>query len=258
MPAPSINEYWVERVNSHLSKSHSAGRRPSPTGIHKSLVAEFTRMDRAKRAELGKPPSQRSIDRIRVRNWDLKSPEEKVQYQEFSWPGSMECGELPWAASSAALELLGLRHQWNHGRPSIRLVRWFWHVTQAAPDLPLLPIVPPWPADSKEIDPPGRYDIACHLSAWEAGTKAPQWHKSGIEAYLAYAPWRSDLHKSKYHLARQTKSPQGPIPPLPPLRLDLAAGREAWSDAYGNGNAEKMAPMAKTKAAALELIEEEE
>ena len=107
MPAPAIHEYWRERVKSYLAKDDAARRRPSPTAIHRHLLVEEEGMERLKSAEVGKPPSPRSIDRIRVGEWESKTLEEKIEYQDLSWPESMERGDLPWEASAAALELLG-------------------------------------------------------------------------------------------------------------------------------------------------------
>jgi len=159
--------------------------------------------------------------------------EEQRQYQYFRWPESMVMGLLPWEASSAALELLEVRKSDPYvrfidattekppessgtgwGRPSVRLARAFWHITQAAPDLPALPEIsefPPYMLIS------GRYDIAVVLAEWEAGVDAPQRPRDAMEKYLAYAPWRSIERALIY--ASQVEHEQ--IPGL--YRMDLLA-----------------------------------
>lgn len=140
--------------------------------------------------------------------------EEQGQYQFFRWPESMEMGLLPWEASSAALELMEVhrsvdpekRLQEKSGRPlesrytgwrrpSVRLARWFWHLTQAAPDLPVV-------SEESEFPPymrlSGQYEIAVVLAKWEAGADAPQWLRDAIEWYLVSAPWRSPGRALEY------------------------------------------------------------
>lgn len=108
--------------------------------------------------------------------------EDLTAYRLVHWPETFERGDLPWEASAATLELLALQDRFaGFGRPTLRLARWFWRVTMAAPDLPAF-------MDSEQ----GRWGIARLLAAWETLGKAPEQGREGIEWYLAYAPWRDD------------------------------------------------------------------
>jgi len=79
-------------------------------------------------------PSESTVGRIQ-RKFRQKPDEERRLCRWFYWPESCERGDLPWEASEAALELLRF---WQRGspttRPSVRLARWFWRITQAAPN----------------------------------------------------------------------------------------------------------------------------
>jgi hypothetical protein len=167
-------------------------------------------------------------------------PQREIEYRSFSWPESMGTPDLPWEASESALELLEvhrkanpfLRHlesqpelpfadngrqplgmRWGH-RPSVRLTRWYWRVTQAARDLPAetqtLVLLPPI-----HIHILGRYDIAVVLAEWEDWSDAPQSLQDSVEAYLTYAPWRSTERAMEY----MAEVKRGRIPGLTPQDL---------------------------------------
>ena len=181
---------------------------------------------------IGDPPSTATVRRILVRRWDGMTDEDRTMYRRFHWPQSMERGALPWDASAAALELLGLRHLWAHGRPSIRLVRWYWRVAQAAPGLP--------PFTGTEPDMPGHFQIAAHLAAWESVKDVPQHHRDAVEMYLAYRSWRS-LHDYSYYIDALGSGLVYEIPPFDLGIFDI----EAWDDVYGQNSAKIMSDMEK-------------
>ena len=112
-------------------------------------------------------------------------------------------GALPWEASAAALELLGIVPPPDGNRPSVRLARWFWRVTQAAPDMPLMVL-----DFSALID---RFSIAQLLAEWEILGDPPSMYWNSVEAVLTYAPWRSEDHAGHYAAALR----DGRVPPLP-------------------------------------------
>ena len=80
-------------------------------------------------------PSSRTVGRA-LKDFQDMQPEEQDQYRYFYWPETMEAGTLPWEASRSALELLGHMEDIGPrgGRPTIRYVKWFWRLTQVAPD----------------------------------------------------------------------------------------------------------------------------
>ena len=91
--------------------------------------------------------------------------------------------------------------------PSVRLARWYWRVTQAAPDLPATSAFSDY---LPGIDIPGRYDLAVVLAEAETDINTPQRLLDSVEKYLSYAPWRSDVGAIEYKVAVE----QGRIPGL--------------------------------------------
>jgi hypothetical protein len=246
MPQPKTPDYWRDRVKALLSQH---GGQISDRAIFLALRDESRKLRELPSAEMkaiaGRFPSTRTIGRIRKDEWLPMKSEEKAQYRDFYWPGSMKRGDLPWEASAAALELLDVHRKegslarflekgdlpdhepfvahdgtvlqlpplrppaegWvstglRWGRPSVRLVRWYWHITQATPDLP-----PDWEAASKLLrmaSPfmvvPGRYHIAVVLAEREANPDAPGWPQDKLETFLASAPWRSLENAIRYKI----------------------------------------------------------
>jgi hypothetical protein len=126
-------------------------------------------------------PSARTIRRV-LDDWEKMPEGERRQYGYFRWPESMEDGSLPWEASSAALELL--RRLCGFHRPPVRLVKWFWRVTQAAP--------------KAGID--AHYEAATQLAVEEALHTAER--TRDVEWYLAFQPWRSEEDSAAYKRAQ--------------------------------------------------------
>ena len=201
MPNTRIRDQWEPSVKSIVADNPKWGPR--------RILGELR--NRAETQGLGSDyPSERTIQRIK----DDITPEQLIEYRSFHWPESMESGALPWEASAAALELLDVRRTadpfiryleahpespfTDPGRepismrfgdhPSVRLARWYWRVTQAAPDLP----------GGTQDFWLGRYDIAVILAEGEARSDVPQRLRDSVEAYLSYAPWRSPEGKAAY------------------------------------------------------------
>ena len=118
MPQRPIEEYWKNKVKEHLTASEGAwGNRK----IYRLLEAEGEHLSNNQDPKYvylaTRYPSERSIARIRA-EWILESPTKRASYGLFYWPASMESLALPWEASSAALELLGVLHQSGRSRHS--------------------------------------------------------------------------------------------------------------------------------------------
>ena len=146
---------------------------------------------------MGHWPAARTIRRILDEEWPKVTPEERGQYAYFRWPESMEDGSLPWEASGAGLELLRLlnqRPQEMSQRPPIRLVKWFWRVTQATPSAP------------GRI----RYDVATQLALDEVLGIAKNMRT--VEWYLAFQPWHSEEDRDTYEEAQRRTSGEPIIP----------------------------------------------
>ena len=79
-------------------------------------------------------PAVRTVNKYHKEYNELPDPM-KTGYRLFHWPECMESGLIPWEASKSALELLG--HLQRQGkRPLVRVVRWYWRISQAAPSEP--------------------------------------------------------------------------------------------------------------------------
>jgi hypothetical protein len=209
MPA-KVDDHWKRRLTSLKSNHPDWGAFRLLNALTEEAQAIGTR-----------PPSQGWISQWLREKWPKVTPIERRNYLDFCWPQSMQNGLLPMEASAAALELLDVRsmvdpvirqieqesepigYEWESmglrwGRPSVRLARWFWYVTQAAPDLPAVSRPFPLPPDADialvsppGIDIPGRYDIAVALAELEADPSPGQALRDKIERYLSFGPWRS-------------------------------------------------------------------
>ena len=193
MPQRPIPDYWKERVFSEVALLEQEGQRVSDKAIERRLknhANDLWNGSGPEDRELARTvPSARSIGRIRKNEWEPKADSEKAQYRYFYWPESMERGDLPWELSEAALALLGYvlhsKIRGIFGRPSVRLVRWFWRVSVAAPDLPIA----------------SRLVRAYDFTEWELVGGRPREFVRGIEGELALAPWRSKDNEVEYYNA---------------------------------------------------------
>ena len=203
MPQRPTPEYWRQRVKTVLSE-HDGDI--SVRQIYRRIQAmahELSRSNDPNRAAAARTyPSERTISRIREKEWSVLSESERSEYRACYWPESMERGDLPWEASAATLELiLALEGEASEGRPSIRLARRFWQVALAAPDARL----------------DDRLRAARLLAAWESLQTRPSDQLRGIEWYLAFAPWRSDHHSDSYEKAKLGLIAGEANPPVPPF-----------------------------------------
>lgn len=122
------DSHWGEMVKSLKAQHPTWGAGRITTKLEQT----------AANGNFGDPPKERWVGKyLKGLNEDSKWPQEEREYREFYWPESMEQDALPWEASAAALELSRYFHLGNRGRPSIRLVKWFWRVTLAAPGAPV-------------------------------------------------------------------------------------------------------------------------
>lgn len=193
MPAKPIDRHWEQRIYEMSANDSRAG----PYRIEAALAEDAIRLP-----FLPPPPVANTIRKY-LRIWAEKGEEEKTPYQYLRWPQSMTSGALPWEASSAALELLSIVPPPQGNRPSVRIARWFWRVTQAAPDMPLMVLDFSAPID--------RFSIAQLLAEWEILGDPPSIYRDSVEAVLTYAPWRSEDNAGRYAAALQ----DGSVPPLP-------------------------------------------
>ena len=88
MPNTRIRDKWDQLVKQVMA---DLGPRAGPTPIRRELVDRTEGLRRRGVNVSSDYPSTRTIQRIK----DDFSPEERREYQRFSWPESMELGALP-------------------------------------------------------------------------------------------------------------------------------------------------------------------
>ena len=214
MPNIRIPDYWRQQVKYILAEN----QRISISDILHLLDAKaelFQKSDEATERTLSNNvPSPRTISRVRD-EWRAMEQSERVQYQQFFWPESMQGGALPWEASSAGLELLlfldsnGVRE-----RPPIRLVMWYWRVIQA----------------SRDMSRAQSFSIAAELTRQEGNGQAPG--NPGAEWLMAYNQiGRSEddddplaERKRRYREAKDRED--SPIPPYVRAGLSINMAEE--------------------------------
>jgi len=181
MPRRKTDRIWEQRIFA------LKGQEPD-------LSAEaMARRFEEEQGGMGHWPAARTIRRILDEEWSKLTPDQRREYEYFRWPESMEDGSLPWEASAAGLELLRAFSRLR--RPPVRLARWFWRVTQAAPGAGI----------------PARLQAAAQLAIEEAlGTTQ---ERRAVEWFLAFQPWRSEEDRAEYEDAQQSTSCE-PIAPF--------------------------------------------
>jgi len=226
MPRPHIEPFWEEAIRTLTENDARLG----PLGIRARLVKAAADMGKA---DVLRVPSLRTIGRIQ-REFRQRPEEERRPYRELHWPESFEGGDLPWEAAAAALELMRVwgrgprldmispearRHLSPSARPSVRLSRWFWRVTEAAPDAPAFE--------------------RRHVAGWLAGAEAVGSDvRRAAEGWLWHAPWRSEEAQAAYEKALA----DGTIPPFE-FVVPAGAGAEAlWELAGGYERTEGSQP----------------
>ncbi len=116
-------------------------------------------------------PSESTVRRWREEFRQL-SAAQRLDYGLARWPDAMESGALPWEASASLMELL--THALAKGAPpSVRLARWHFHVSLAAPDAP-------WHE---------RLRVSGYLTALEMIGSISDKDRRAAEGYLAFKPW---------------------------------------------------------------------
>lgn len=170
MPRPATDIYWRERIK-YLAANNP---KMSDRAITKQLDKEAQDIGRSDQ------PRERTVGRIR-KAFATAPEEQRKQYQTARWPDSMVGGGLAWEASAALLELLGhlRRHLGPNVASPIGLANWFWRVTQAAPDAPII----------------SRVRMAIQFASWDLAGWPVGAERFEPESYLAQAPWRSNKPK---------------------------------------------------------------
>lgn len=208
MGRPKVEDFWTEAIRliaeNPPATAPTRGGKIGPEGVRAGLQKRIDEM--GKRGQALKIPSLRTIGRI-LREFRPIDEEGRSPYREVYWPESFQRSDLPWEASGAVLELLRLWQPDSPStRPSVRLARWFWYITQAAPD---------------------RSDFERrHYAGWLAAAEATGSDlRRAAEGWLRYAPWRSDEAMAAYEKGLA----EGTIP-----RFELkGAGAEALLELTG-------------------------
>ncbi len=187
MGRPPVDKAWREFAFGCWSDVP----RPTVTQVHALAVAK------AKSEKRGDCPSPRTFARWRKEFGEL-TDDARTGYLKVSWPYSFAAGLLPWESASAVLELMYLGREMGRP-PSVRMGRWYWRVTLAAPDMP----------------PEIRRTLAENLCYWEPRAATDPVTAQGAEALLTYAFWRSQERAAAYQQALAAGAV--PIPPVTKL-----------------------------------------
>ena len=175
MPA-RVPDFWEQRLKLHKANNPGWGAGRLWNAL-KDDAGTFGRDD---------APSERWVGNWLRGAWLEMKDEDVRPYRRFSWPASMDRGDLPWEASQAALEFLResleiMDMAW--AGPSVRVMDIFWHVTQAAPDAPF---------------PDRLWVTSLLLVAKSMGNE--EW-AGAIQWYLALRPWPSKEANNAYKRA---------------------------------------------------------
>ena len=174
MPRPRIHRFWIEKIRGILANNSPMG------GVEMRRLLKYD-PEMEKQNPPTPVPSDRAIRRIMAEFKDAPE-EERLPYQFFAWPGSMENGALPWEASRAVLDLLRLRTENRMRPPLIREAQWFWRVTLAIPDAAI----------------EKRRHIALHLAMHAITLNPSPQTLTAIQWEMVYQPWRSAKDKQAH------------------------------------------------------------
>jgi len=196
------HSFWQGRVIS-LKENN-------PTWGAGRITAALSKEEPQQDEPVGDSPSERWVGGILRNVWAHMEEKQLREYRILFWPESFQRNDLPWEASGAALELLMLLDQNGvRERPPIRLVRWYWRVTQT----------------SKDVSRALSLDIARQLADQEergqtAGNRGAEW----LLAYyhVTQTEGQDNLDEERNRLYRDaTERPDSPIPRYEPDRLKI-------------------------------------
>jgi hypothetical protein len=198
---------------------------------------------------VGHPGSERWVGGILRNVWPKLTEDQHREYRDFYWPESLIRGDLPWEVSATALELLawldtnGLRL-----RPPVRLVRWYWRVKQASPDM------------ARRV----HFEIAVMLARREE--KGEPIGDRGVEWLMAYHQVPKvegdDPLAERRKLYREAKERKDePIPPcvLDPLSISISEDEPDlpfWIDTFSASTGATQVRRLQTERENSRLIEE--
>ena len=132
MSRPKIHEHWRDRIRMCEANEPSIATKKI-ADLLKAEHCGLLESEPAKAALVGLSPAARTVDRYRSQ--DAFPAVERTPYRLVYWPESFERGDLPWEAALSALRLLKVSFGKKGARPTVRFVRWYWRVSQSAPEL---------------------------------------------------------------------------------------------------------------------------
>jgi hypothetical protein len=183
-----VHSWWEERIKSLKANNRGWGAGRITAALEKEEPPEYGPDGQP----IGGPPSARWVGGF-LKN--IKDDELR-EYRYFYWPESMVRGDLPWKASSSALQLLAyLDINGIYQRPPVRLAKWWWRVTQTMPQT------------QKYLRLVAAQDLASKEAAGEPCDR-------GIEWWLAYMQIPDDGQRARLYRDAQAR-PDNPIPALP-------------------------------------------
>jgi hypothetical protein len=179
MGRSSVDDFWRGKIEELTANSPKLGPKAAAQRFEKDPEC----------AGRDDWPSESTIGRYQ-RAFRKKDPAEQVGYRWLYWPQSFEEGALPWEAAAAVLEILRFYLDKGMGRPRIAIARWFWRLTQAAPDAP--------------VNMRSTLAQLLHGASISNAPPSAQYWPEAVEGWLAYGPWRSEEAMAAYETAGAT------------------------------------------------------
>jgi len=164
LPAPKVAQHWRDKVFTLVAEQPNLSAASIEAKLHEQANVEGIEEE---------PPSARTIGRIRE-EFSRLSEAQQGEYAYARWPESFQSGALPWEAGRLVLDLMAELRRLSQPRPLLRHAKWYWRITQVAPDLGIM----------------YRWRIANHAAVLETQGKLAQPEDTRrIEWWLAFRPW---------------------------------------------------------------------
>lgn len=182
MARPRTHSFWVREINVY------ARNQPDLKAPAIRRLLESPNITPPPAA--GSIPDERTVRRLLTEFRNVPESE-KVEFELFRWPESIEAGLLPWESSKVMLE--ALRYRLENGLSPLLVsdARLYWRVCQAIPDAPV---------EYRVLF--GTYLVDAVADQSPEELRIIQWQ-------LAFQPWRSPEDERAYkRLPRELRWPE--------------------------------------------------
>ena len=118
-----VNEVIVQAIQLNYE---NADPKPSAPKIYGEMRASVEKTGH-------RMPSVRSIVAIIKKHRSLTDVQ-RLAFGEFHWPEGMAAAEVPWESGRAVLDFVGAWKRDTGRPPLIKLVKWYWRLSQSLPN----------------------------------------------------------------------------------------------------------------------------